>query len=119
MMSWQGDGFDLIDRAQLEALRAEIGEEDMAEVIQIFLAESDEILSRCRKHPAATDWVMELHALKGCALNLGLSRMAEMCHRAEMRQRGTADGEAEFQQIAACYAASTDALLSFLSGGPA
>lgn len=68
---------------RLAELRSEIGEEDFAEVVELFLAEFEEALVRLSSQAAELDLGNEYHALKGCAVNLGMSELAEHCAAAE------------------------------------
>lgn len=74
----------LIDRDRLQELRDEIGEEDFAEVVTMFLEEMRDSLQELRDNPAmaGTD---ALHGLRGSALNLGFTDFAAACTKAEQR----------------------------------
>lgn len=65
----------LIDWTRVHELRAEIGHDGFGEVVAMFLEESDSIIASA-SGPLAPD---ELHFLKGAALNLGFSDLAEAC----------------------------------------
>jgi HPt (histidine-containing phosphotransfer) domain-containing protein len=73
----------MIDWGRVRDLHDEIGAESFAEVLELFVQEVDEALSRLRD---ATDPVAasgEFHFLKGAALNLGLDTIAELCAQGE------------------------------------
>ena len=74
----------MIDRERLQDLRHEIGEEDFAEVVTMFLEEMGETLAALCADPdtAGPD---ALHGLRGSALNLGFSDFAAACSHAEKR----------------------------------
>ncbi|PIV73973.1 MAG: histidine kinase [Rhodobacteraceae bacterium CG17_big_fil_post_rev_8_21_14_2_50_65_11] len=76
----------MIDRERLQDLRDEIGEEDFAEVVTMFLDEMGSVLQDLRDNPemAGAD---SMHGLRGSALNLGFTDFADACTTAE-RQVG-------------------------------
>ncbi len=87
----------MIDWTRVDDLRAEIGADDLAEVVALFLQECDETVL-----PIAEDdriGAETLHFLKGSALNLGFSALARAC----------ADGEA------ACHAGRPPAAAPILA----
>lgn len=67
----------MIDWSRVSELRAEVGEEDFAEVVDLFLEEVDSVIE-CLS-PDADDIEAQLHFLKGSALNLGFAEFAECC----------------------------------------
>ncbi|WP_442771646.1 Hpt domain-containing protein [Paenirhodobacter enshiensis] len=70
----------MINWDRIEDLRTDIGEEEMAEVIDLFLDEVEQALSQIGTAP---DREAAAHFLKGAALNLGFSRFAAECLVAE------------------------------------
>jgi HPt (histidine-containing phosphotransfer) domain-containing protein len=76
-------GFRVIDWDRVADLRAEIGEADFEEVVEMFLCESDEVITRLRRGRPDPTLEAELHFLKGSALNLGFSQLAELCSKGE------------------------------------
>ena len=73
----------MIDWDRVMALRDEVGAEDFAEVVDLFLEEVDEALGRlsAKLTPAALS--AEMHFLKGSALNLGFAEFARLCQQGE------------------------------------
>jgi HPt (histidine-containing phosphotransfer) domain-containing protein len=73
----------MIDWTRLNALRADIGEEDFADVALLFITEIGEKLASLQADPqeARAD---DFHFLRGSAVNLGLSRLTEACTAAEL-----------------------------------
>ncbi len=73
-------------------LRSEVGEADFAEIVALFIAESDALVGELRlvRDPAEAEAL--LHALKGSALNLGFDELARLCREG----RGAAAGSAEW-----------------------
>ena len=73
----------LIDLARLQELLDEIGSEDLSVIVDLFLEETDAIISRIANAAAGPELAADLHFLKGCALNLGLAALAGLCRDAE------------------------------------
>jgi HPt (histidine-containing phosphotransfer) domain-containing protein len=97
----------MIDWERADALRAEIGDDDFAEVAALFLQECDDaVAGMLASGHAGPD---ALHFLKGAALNLGFDGLARLCATGEVA--GAADPAA----IAAAYAAARDAFRSRLA----
>lgn len=96
----------MIDRARLSELKEEIGEEDFAEVAEIFLDEMNETLSVLSADPAAIT-AAAFHGLRGTASNLGFAGFAVACSGAEQLCRA---GEAvEIAPLIALFRASVEA----------
>jgi len=99
-------------------LRDEIGAEGFAEVLEMFV-EDAEALADAIAEAAPADLEAAMHALKGTALNLGLSTLAEMCAAGE---RAAAEGRPEAADVAGvlvCYRRSRKALLGGIGAGHA
>ncbi|HEY0214640.1 MAG TPA: Hpt domain-containing protein [Paenirhodobacter sp.] len=75
----------LIDWKMVEDLHAEIGTDDFAEVVMLFLSEVEEVL-----YGTAPDQMRneELHFLKGSALNLGFVALVTCCRTGERVANG-------------------------------
>ncbi|MEM9970280.1 MAG: Hpt domain-containing protein [Pseudomonadota bacterium] len=80
----------MIDWDRIAELRDEVGEDDFAEVLEMFFAEVDETLAGLR---GANDAALKngLHFLKGAALNIGMAEVSGLCLAGE---KGLADGKA-------------------------
>ena len=78
----------MIDWARVGELRDEIGCEDFAEVVSLFLEEADEVVQRLGACADAKALESALHFLKGSALNLGFERLAQLCQDGERRAAG-------------------------------
>jgi hypothetical protein len=100
----------MIDWERVSALRAEIGEPDFTEVVDLFLAEAEEVVERLRRGRPDPTLEAELHFLKGSALNLGLRDLADLC---SAPVRGKLHDTRGLLQI---YAASRRALEEGLRG---
>ncbi|MBJ2149587.1 Hpt domain-containing protein [Paracoccus sp. IB05] len=73
----------LIDMTRLEELMDEIGCEDLSSITDLFLDETDAVITRVISSGNGPQMAEDLHFLKGCALNLGLRALAGICHDAE------------------------------------
>ncbi len=75
----------LVDRARLEELVADIGEEALPEIVEMFVAEVEESLAALRREERqeAGRIAAEAHFIKGSALNLGFAALAEVCGKIE------------------------------------
>lgn len=80
----------MIDWDRVAALRSEIGLDDFAEVVTLFLEEADEVALRL---PAQMGDALraDLHSLKGAALNLGFAALADLCSQGEAIRNGSFD----------------------------
>lgn len=72
----------MIDWDRLQGLRADIGEDDFADVAFLFVAEITERLGRLTAQPAGAT-ASDFHFLRGSAANMGFTAMVDACHRAE------------------------------------
>ena len=75
----------MIDWDRIASLREEIGATDFAEVVEMFLTESDEAVARIVAGKPDPTLEADLHFLKGSALNLGFSHLAALCNTGEKR----------------------------------
>ncbi len=77
----------MIDWDRLHALRADIGEEDFADVAFLFVAEMTESLDAMTASPE-TARASDFHFLRGSASNLGFAGLADACLVAEQACKG-------------------------------
>lgn len=105
----------MIDWRQLGTLREEVGAEDFDEIVQMFLEEVEEALTRLGDGP---DLAADLHFLKGSALNLGFVDLSQLCALAETRAitGGAVDTSAVCQVFDASKSAFLDGLPALLAG---
>ena len=80
----------MIDRARLEELREEVGNDDFAAVIELFCEEVAETLDRM-KQGHSSSIADDLHFLKGSALNIGMTEVAGLCAECERKIGGGAN----------------------------
>lgn len=91
---------------RLEDLKNEVGDDALAEVVEVFLQETDEVATRLENACAHAE---DMHMLKGAALNLGLDELAELCTDAERRAVASPVDPA---MVLACYRSSRAELAS-------
>ena len=72
----------LINQERILALRSEVGDDGFAEVVALFLEESDEVLAKLIGQTSA-DVAGDVHFLRGSALTLGLDDLADWCAQHE------------------------------------
>jgi HPt (histidine-containing phosphotransfer) domain-containing protein len=103
----------MIDWTRVADLRSEIGDESFAEVIDLFLEETDEVTLRLSQANPSPAIGRDLHFLKGSALNLGFCDLAQLCADGE-RLAAANDGLGiDLGRILRCYHASK---ISFQDG---
>lgn len=95
----------MIDWDRVSELRLEIGAEDFAEVVALFLEEADEVVARLPRISGAKPIESALHFLKGSALNLGFDELARLCQDGE-RLAAAGDLSVNVVPVLACYDAS-------------
>lgn len=102
----------VIDWKRVEDLRLEIGPDDFDEIVCMFLDEADEVVCRLGDLPDAASLERDLHFLKGSALNLGFTALAQICQSGE-REAAAGRTDIPTDAVAGIYAESC---LAFLGG---
>ena len=87
----------MIDWNRIAVLRDEVGAEDFDEVVELFLDEVEEVITRLRSGVDFGSLEGDLHFLKGSALSLGFEAFSTLCQQGETR---SAAGEAEAVDVA-------------------
>lgn len=82
----------MIDWERVNTLRDEVGAEDFDEVVELFLDEVEEVITRLHAAPDLTTLEEDLHFLKGSALGLGFKAFSALCQVGETL---SANGQAE------------------------
>jgi HPt (histidine-containing phosphotransfer) domain-containing protein len=101
----------MIDWGRVTELKTEIGEDDMAEVVELFLSEVEEELDTLPEAVGAKALAEKLHFLKGSALNLGLVDFSRLCQAAETAAAGGDRSAVDTGQLRTCFAEARAALL--------
>ncbi len=73
----------MIDWERVHELREEVGKDDFREVVELFLEEVEGVIARLRDSPDPLRFEDDFHFLKGSALNLGFSALADVCQLGE------------------------------------
>ena len=102
----------MIDWERVKELRGEIGADDFAEVVEMFLEEADEAVTRLAPTLTAKAMEADLHFLKGAALNLGFVALSGLCQDGERR---AAAGSTEID-LTAVVQVYTESKLAFQTG---
>lgn len=69
----------MIDWDRVAELRSEVGTDDFAEIVTLFVEEVRSVLGPIREGYEPDDPAEVLHFLKGCAANLGFVTLAQTC----------------------------------------
>lgn len=104
----------MIDWARVAELQDEVGKDEFAEVVSMFLDEAEEVLARMSSDLGPAALSDECHFLKGAALNLGFSALAAICQTAEQRAKG-GNGGTDIVQMRQTYHDSRAALIAGLA----
>lgn len=73
----------MIDWTRVEELQNEVGPDCFDEVVNLFLAEAGDVVTRLRDYPDTAQLAVDLHFLKGGVLNLGFVAVASLCEEGE------------------------------------
>ncbi len=101
----------MIDWTRVADLKSEIGDDGFLEVVEMFLEETDEVVSDLEGSPNLGAVEGRLHFLKGSALNLGLSNLAALCQSGEKRAAIGSPQDVDLRHITASYRAAKSELL--------
>ncbi len=97
-----------------EELRQEVGDEDLAEIVDLFLAELEEAIDAIMSAPVAGLTPDAFHSLKGSCLNIGFDGLARLCAAAESAVIGGKADTIDRALIAETYADSRAGFVSRL-----
>lgn len=102
----------MIDWQRVAELRDEIGEDDFAEVVEIFLEEVESSLEALKNAPGEENLCDVMHFLKGSALNLGFSALGELCRDGEHMAAAGQSKDIDRPAILTCYQGSKEVFLA-------
>lgn len=74
----------MIDWTRINELKEELGEEDFAEVFTIFLDEVQDSVDSLTATPSGAELESILHSVKGNALTVGFSKLADLASVGEV-----------------------------------
>lgn len=96
----------MIDWGRVDTLRSDVGDDDFADVLGLFLEEVEEVMANLSSNMALVDYEPVLHFLKGSAMNLGFQALAELCRAGEQLSAQGETQSVDLDQIIECYRAS-------------
>ena len=96
----------MIDWTRVDELRDEVGADDFAEVVELFLEEVEEVVSRFRTAPDPASFEADLHFLKGSSLNLGFRKLGNLCSTGEALAAAGQAAEVDLAAVLEVYSAS-------------
>ncbi|WP_300518410.1 Hpt domain-containing protein [Aliiroseovarius sp.] len=102
----------MISWNRVNELRDEIGEEDFAEVAEIFLEEVEEVIDRLRCDPQPAQFEQDLHFLKSSSLNLGFDALSKICSTGERQAAAGEFDPAGLGAVFSTFEASKEAFLA-------
>ena len=100
----------MIDWERVTELREEVGAEEFAEVVDLFLDEVETTLARLGEAPGQLE--DELHFLKGSAWNLGFREVGALCQDGERQCAAGRGGSVEIGAVRDSYARSKQAFMA-------
>ena len=100
----------MINWKRVNELRDEIGPEDFAEVVELFLEEVEQVIDKLREAPDFEKLGEDLHFLKGSALNLGFRNFSILCQTGET---ASSEGTADSVDIGAILASYDESKIEF------
>lgn len=95
----------MLNTARIAELKSEVGEDDFAEVVEIFCEEVEEVLDAL-PGTALTLVPEKLHFLKGSAFNIGMDDVGRLCSAEESRIKSSHGATPDIVAIVAAYHAS-------------
>ncbi|WP_299349083.1 Hpt domain-containing protein [uncultured Shimia sp.] len=99
----------MINWERVNELREEIGAEDFAEVVELFLEEVELVIEKLRESPDYATLGEDLHFLKGSALNLGFRNFSGLCQAGETASSEEAAASVDIPEILGSYKTSKQA----------
>ncbi|PCJ09843.1 MAG: histidine kinase [Rhodobacteraceae bacterium] len=105
----------MIDWPRVKELREEVGAEDFGEVVDLFLEEVEEVISKLGENLDRTQLEQDLHFLKGSALSLGFQAFSTLCQDGESK---SALGKADTVDVPAIIAEFQTSKTTFINELP-
>ena len=99
----------MIDWGRVDELREEVGADDLAEVVEMFCEEVDEVL-RGLSSTTSSELPGKIHFLKGSAQNIGFVGLAELCLSTENALRGNPASTPDIKCLSEVFAAARNTL---------
>ncbi len=105
----------MIDWPRVKELREEVGAEDFGEVVDLFIEEVEEVISKLSENLDRTQLEQDLHFLKGSALSLGFQAFSSLCQDGESK---SALGKADAVDVPAIISEFQTSKTTFISELP-
>ena len=105
----------MIDWPRVKELREEVGAEDFGEVVDLFLEEVEEVISKLSENLDRAQLEQDLHFLKGSALSLGFQAFSTLCQDGESK---SALGQADTVDVPAIITEFQTSKTTFISELP-
>ncbi len=96
-------GMGMIDWQRVDVLQSEVGEDGFLEVVELFLEETDDVIARLSEVPYRGRLSADLHFLKGSALNLGFTELADICAECERHVNSGEVGKIDLATLSQIY----------------
>ena len=96
----------LINWSRIEALKEDVGREDVKEVIDLFINEIQQVIDKIPAQMEAENIADDLHFLKGSALSLGFQELSCVCQTGYEAFSKTPRGAFEIDNVRACFETS-------------
>lgn len=104
----------MINWARVDELKDEIGEDDFAEVAELFIEEVEEVIARLKSDPNPSLLEKDLHFLKSSFLNLGFDALSRLC---SIGEANAAAGDFDSIQLAPIFDTFTSSKKAFIATG--
>jgi HPt (histidine-containing phosphotransfer) domain-containing protein len=106
----------MINWSQIKQLEEDVGAEDLAEVVTLFLSEVDEAIEGLETVASGTtkEVAEALHFLKGSAFNSGFQEFGDYCSIGESQAHAGDTSEISMSQVEKLYVASKAQFLAEL-----
>lgn len=93
----------MIDWSQVADLYTDFDEDSFSEVLQVFVQEMKAGMAQLKAAQSPDENRTAFHFLKGAALNLGFSEVANLCSSGELRAAEGEDVTREKDQVLAAF----------------
>ncbi|WP_298851335.1 Hpt domain-containing protein [uncultured Ruegeria sp.] len=96
----------MIHWTRVRQLRNEVGPSEFEEVVQIFLEEVQEVITRLHQDTRRVELEQNLHFLKGSALSLGFDQFSRLCQDGERQAAAGQGADVDLPAILAVFESS-------------
>ena len=93
----------MISWDRINELKGEVGEDDFAEVVEIFLEEMDEAMNELTSGVSKEGLGAAMHFVKGAAMNIGFHALGNICQEYETLSGEGKDDLIDCRKVVECY----------------